>query len=52
MKAALCAHLKDSNIWVNMLLVILLGICFTPKEDLAHSLAELMYGMPLCLTGK
>ena len=32
--------------------VILLGIHSTPKEDLAHSSAELMYGMPLRLTGE
>ena len=52
MKAALCAQLKDSNNWVDALSVVLLGIHSTPKEDLAHSPAELAYGMPLHLTGK
>ena len=52
MKSALYAHLKDNNNWVGVLLVVLLGIRSTPKEDLAHSPAQLVYGTPLHLTGK
>ena len=37
---------------MDVLPVVLLGICFTPKEDLAHCPAQKVYGTPLHLTGE
>ena len=50
LKAVLCAKLMDPN-WVDELPWVLLGVCTMPKEDLASSSAELVYGTPLTVPG-
>ena len=50
LKSALRARLDGPN-WVDELPWVLLGIRTAPKEDLAASSAELVYGMPLTVPG-
>ncbi len=50
MKASLRARLTGPN-WMNELPWVLLGIRTAPKEDLAASSAELVYGAPLTVPG-
>lgn len=50
MKSALRARLTGPN-WIDELPWVLLGIRTAPKEDLAASSAELVYGTPLTVPG-
>jgi len=50
MKAALRARLTSPN-WIDDLPWVLLGIRTAPKEDLAASSAELVYGAPITVPG-
>jgi cleavage and polyadenylation specificity factor subunit 1 len=50
MKSSLKARLTGPN-WVDELPWVLLGIRTAPKEDLASSSAELVYGAPLTVPG-
>ena len=50
LKTALRAKLTDPN-WVDELPWVLLGVRTAPKEDLASSSAELVYGTPLTVPG-
>ena len=50
MKSALRARLTGPN-WIDELPWVLLGIRTAPKEDLATSSAELVYGAPLTVPG-
>ena len=50
LKSALRARLESPN-WVDELPWVLLGVRTAPKEDLAASSAELVYGTPLTVPG-
>jgi hypothetical protein len=50
LKTALRAKLTGPN-WIDVLPWVLLGVRTAPKEDLASSSAELVYGMPLTVPG-
>jgi cleavage and polyadenylation specificity factor subunit 1 len=50
LKAALRTKLDTDN-WVDILPVVLLGIRSAPKEDIGFSSAEIVYGAPLRLPG-
>ncbi|XP_003367811.1 putative integrase core domain protein [Trichinella spiralis] len=51
LKTALAAHANHSHRWIDALLLVLLGIRSSVKEDLRHAPAELVYGSPLRLPG-
>ncbi|XP_076039309.1 uncharacterized protein LOC143024395 [Oratosquilla oratoria] len=52
LKALLAATARNRTDWSTTLLMILLGIRKSLKEDLDHSSAELFYGTPLLLPGE
>ncbi|XP_069994987.1 uncharacterized protein [Penaeus vannamei] len=51
LKMALTARCTTVT-WTSQLPWVLLGLRTTPKEDLAHSAAEMVYGQPLVVAGE
>lgn len=50
-KVAIAAH-DDPSLWLDQLLVALLGICSALNKDLGYTAVEVVYGHPLRRSGK